>query len=72
MDNLRALGKTDYALRQFLRHCYEQKNSEYHASDYVVMTRARYQSIMDKLHPKPKIRTVYMDKATDYKGEFNG
>lgn len=59
-------GKQTWVLREFLRHCYEFKNAEYHALDYVVMTRKRYEEVMEKAYPKQKLDVVWIDEACDY------
>lgn len=52
---MKSFGKNSWVLNEFLRHCYEAKKAEYHALDYVVMSRKRYEEVMAKAYPDANI-----------------
>lgn len=62
---MKDLGKQTWVLKEFLRHCYEAKSAEYHALDYVVMSRKRYEDLTGKRGSK--ISSVVIDECGDWK-----
>lgn len=63
---MKSFYRNSWVLNAFLRHCSEAKKAEYHALDYVVMSRKRYEEVMAKAYPKNGIEAVWTDEASDY------
>lgn len=63
VGTMKYFGRNSWVLNEFLRHCYEAKKAEYHALDYIVMSRKRYEEVMEKAYPKE--RPVWIDEAYD-------
>jgi len=56
-------GKQTWVLKEFLRHCFERKSAEYHALDYVVLSRKRYDELTKR--PREKLNRVWIDEASE-------
>lgn len=64
---MKDLGRQTWVLKEFLRHCHEAKNAEYHAVDYVVMSRKRYEQLVPP--NGSKIPKVWIDEAQSSLGK---